>query len=97
MPSSKRVWQRETGLKRCIEIGLLALLCSPVAATAQGWSCASDEALTASVSAEERARISAEIARQRAWAEAMACTEAGRSDCPEAPDLTQPVVLSAGQ
>ena len=84
-------------MRRFIEIVLLALLCSPFAAPALSWSCASDEELAAQVSPEERARITAEVARQRASVEATACIEAGRDDCPEAPDLTQPVALSAGE
>lgn len=67
-----------------------------LAAPALGWSCASDEDLTPTATPEERARIRAEIARQRAWAEAMACIEAGRSDCPDPPDLSQPLTLPSG-
>ena len=63
---------------------------------ALSWSCASDEVLAAQASPEDRARISTEVARQRGWADAMACIAEGRTDCPEAPDLTRPMILPIG-
>ena len=46
-----------------------------------GWSCASDEPLVPQVSAEERARISAEVAAERAAAERAACRRGGGEAC----------------
>ncbi|MDZ7709744.1 MAG: hypothetical protein U5K36_06410 [Roseovarius sp.] len=83
-------------MNRFIETGAAALLALGLATPALGWSCASDEELVATATPEERARISAEIARQRAWAEAMTCIEAGGKECPDPPDLSQPLNLPAG-
>jgi len=83
-------------LKRLIKTLSVVAVSLGLTTPAFSWSCASDEELAATVTPEERARIGAEIARQRAWAEAMACIEAGRQDCAEAPDLSQPIVLPAG-
>lgn len=81
---------------RFIEITAAAAVAVALTAPAFGWSCASDETLATSATPEERARISAEIARQRAWEEAMACIEAGHSDCPDVPDLSRPLTRPAG-
>lgn len=96
MRFSSRAAPRGRALKQYIEIGFLALMSSLLAGPALSWSCASEEVLAAEVSPEERARINAEISRRRDWAEAMACIEAGREDCPEAPDLMQPVARPSG-
>jgi hypothetical protein len=65
---------------------------------ASAWSCASDEPLTPHVSVEERARISAEVARERALSEALHCRSEGLADCSRPPTETAvpipvPVVL----
>lgn len=96
MSCSKRGGQRGTPLKRCLEVGLLWLVACLFAGPVLAWSCASDDTLAAEVTAEERARISAAVARQRAKADAAACAAAGRNDCPEIPDPPQSAILPAG-
>ena len=92
----RRAARSERLLKRLIEMPTAAAVAIGLAAPALGWSCASEENLAAVVTPEERARISAEIARQRAWQDATACIEAGETDCPDPPDLSQPLSLPAG-
>jgi len=58
-----------------------------LAGVAQAWSCSSDEPLAATATAEDRARVALEVAQARAIAEAMACLDEGRSDCPDMPAL----------
>lgn len=82
-------------MKRSIEIAAASLVLTLAATPALPWSCASDEPLAATATPAERERIAAEIARQRALAEAMECIEAGRADCPEMPALT-PAGAQAG-
>ncbi|TCM87130.1 hypothetical protein [Rhodovulum steppense] len=83
-------------MKRSIEIAAATLALTLAAPPALPWSCASDEPLAATATPEDRERIAAEIARQRALAEAMDCIAAGRADCPAMPALT-PVGAQAGQ
>lgn len=85
---------RETALQRFTDILAMLSLCC-LAGPALAWSCASDEPLTPQVTAAERARISAEVARERALAEALRCRAEGRADCPTplfaaVPDATEP-------
>jgi hypothetical protein len=71
-----------------LAVGLLA-----AAGQVAAWSCASDEPLTPQVSAEEGARISAEVARDRALAEALRCRAEMRADCPPLPTETATLAM----
>jgi hypothetical protein len=83
-------------LKRYTEtlasIGIALIAAGPAGA----WSCASDEPLTPQVSAEERARISAEVARERALTAALRCRADGLEDCPTLPTQTPTPVPPSG-
>ena len=68
---------------------MIVLLSGTIADPALAWSCSSEETLAAEVSPEERARVTAEIARQRALAEALRCVEDGRQECPAVLPLTK--------
>lgn len=68
----------------------LALALAVAAGPVFGWSCASDEPLVPQVSAEERARISAEVAAERAAAERLECLRAGLDACGPAPAASSP-------
>jgi DNA-binding transcriptional regulator YdaS (Cro superfamily) len=75
-------------LNRFADAFALALLLGMSASPVLAWSCGSDDVLAADASPSERARISAEVARERALSAALACIEAGLEDCPEMPGLT---------
>lgn len=74
-------------MNRFIDTLAVALLLGMSASPVLAWSCASDNVLAADASPEERARISAEVARERALSTVLPCIEAGLGDCPETPGL----------
>ncbi len=81
-PSLRPAARGGTVLKRFTET-LTALAAGlALAGPALAWSCLSDEPLTPQVTAAERSRISAEVARERALAAALQCRAEGRADCP---------------
>lgn len=83
-------------MKRLIEMTTAAALAMGLAAPAFGWSCASGENLAATVTPADRARISAEVVRQRAATDAGVCLDADGTACPDTPDPGQPPSLPAG-
>lgn len=74
-------------MRRSIEAALLLAILTTAPGLALAWSCASDEPLAAAATPEQRALVAQEVERARALAEAMACLEEGRRDCPEMPAL----------
>lgn len=76
-------------MKRLVEVLLIVLLAGTLADPALAWSCSSEETLAAEVSPEERAKVTAEIARQRALAEALRCVEDGLPECADMLPLTR--------
>lgn len=78
---SPRAARGMRALKRFTEAFFLLGIALLVAGQASAWSCASDEPLVPEVSVSDRARISAEVARERALADALRCRSEGRADC----------------